>query len=64
MVDLGEIKVRHDPSTKRIVSLKLYMVGQQKAKAGSLASYKQFGSMLKSVDSNAGANFLSKYEDC
>jgi hypothetical protein len=58
----GEIKVRHDPSTKRIV-LEVIYGGAAKAKAGSLASYKQFASMFKSVDSNAGANFLKKYED-
>jgi len=59
---LGEIKVRHDPSTKRIVIEVIYG-GASKAKAGSLASYKQFATIFKSVDSNAGKNFLKKYED-
>ena len=58
----GEIKVRHDPSTKRIVIEVIYG-GAAKAKAGSLASYKQFATMFKSVDLNAGKNFLEKYED-
>ena len=58
----GGIKVRHDPSTKRIV-LEVIYGGAAKAKAGSLASYKQFASMFKSVDANAGANFLKKYEN-
>ena len=56
----GEIKIRHDPSVKRIVVEIIY--GGAKAKAGSIASYKQFADIWKSIDSKAGENFLSKYE--
>ena len=56
----GEIKIRHDPSGPRIVAEVIY--GGAKAKAGSVASATQFGQIWQSVDSNAGKNFLTKYE--
>tara|TARA_B100000214_G_scaffold322725_1_gene258810 strand:- start:82 stop:1509 length:1428 start_codon:yes stop_codon:yes gene_type:complete len=56
----GEIKVRHDPSVKRIVAEIIY--GGAKAKAGSIASYKQFADIWRSVDQKAGDNFFKKYE--
>ena len=45
---------------KRIVAEIIY--GGAKAKAGSIASYKQFADIWKSVDSKAGDNFFTKYE--
>lgn len=58
---VGEIKVRHDPSVKRIVAEIIY--GGAKAKAGSIASYKQFADIWRSIDKNAGNNFFRKYVD-
>ena len=55
----GEIKIRHDPSVKRLVAEVIY--GGAKAKAGSVASAKQFAQIWESVDSIAGKNFLKKY---
>jgi len=56
----GEIKVRHDPSVKRLVAEIIY--GGAKAKAGSIASHKQFADIWRSVDKDAGDNFFTKYE--
>jgi len=55
----GEIKIRHDPSVKRLVAEVIY--GGAKAKAGSVASATQFAQIWESVDPTAGKNFLTKY---
>jgi hypothetical protein len=59
-VGKGEIKIRHDPSDSgRFVAEILY--GGAKAKAGSIASWKQFALIWGSVDPTAASTFKREY---
>lgn len=56
---VGDIKFRHDPSGPRFVTELIY--GGAKAKAGSIASWKDLGTIWKSIDPIAGTDFLKKF---
>ena len=56
---VGDIKFRHDPSGPRFVTELIY--GGAKAKAGSIASWEDLGTIWKSIDPVAGTGFLKKF---
>jgi len=61
IVGKGEIQIRHDPSDSgRFVSEIKY--GGAKAKAGSIASHKQFALIWGSIDPTAAGKFKTAYE--
>ena len=62
IVGVGEIKIRHDPSgSGRLVAEIKY--GGAGAKAGSIASWKQFALIWQSVDSSVASKFRTAMKD-
>jgi hypothetical protein len=61
MVGIGQIKIRHDPSSKRFVVE--YLINGAEARGGSIASIKVFTDILSLVDKSLGDKILKLYNE-
>ena len=60
-VGIGQIKIRHDPSTPRFVVE--YLISGAEARGGSIASIKVFTDIISLVDKSLGDKILKLYNE-